>query len=120
MTQEEVNKIFERWQKFINEEYVPDGTPVEEPPKYTPTPKSAGPKPITIQQYRERQQKHREQRQKIKQQQKPTPTPKKKGGKKKKFLNECWNLQRIINISEGKQKTKLIQELIKLKNKGWK
>lgn len=44
---------------------------------------------------------------------------KKKGGKKVKFQKACKDLQRVIAISEGRQKQLLIQQLIELRKTAW-
>lgn len=119
-SKEEIDEIFKKYEKFIesSEEYFPTSTTenTEEAPPYIPTPKNAGPKPLTIEQYRARQ---------IKKSIKPEvetviTKPKKRGGKKRKFEAACRDLQRVINISKGNQKRALIKQLAELKKKGWK
>lgn len=118
-TKEEIDNIFKKWEQLLTEEYIPEKTTntSEEPPKYIPTPTNEGPKPITIEQYRARQQKYRS---KTQENRSKLTQPKKRGGKKRKFQAACRDLQRIIDISQGKQKKNLIEKLIALKKEGWK
>lgn len=101
---------------MVDEEYIVE-TPIKKYPEYIPTPKSAGPKPITLEQYRQRQQIHSLKLQEFRQ---PTVfKPKKRGGKKRQHQKKCADLQRIINISQGQQKRNLVKELEKLRQDGW-
>lgn len=117
--QEEIDAIFKKWENFLLEEYIP--VPVskpETPPPYVATPKTAGPKRITITEYKERTQKYKEEVRKFREQNKNFK-PKKKGGKKRRFLKACTELQNVINIAKGNQKKNLIAELKNLREKGW-
>lgn len=119
-TKEEIDALFKKYEELVNEsqEYVPVAleNTQQQPPVYIPTPKEAGPKRITIEQYKARQEKNRNPR--------VTETKytitKKRGGKKRKFEATCRDLQRVIDISQGTQKKSLIKQLIELKKVGWK
>lgn len=121
-TQEEINSIFKKWENFLlpQEEYIP--VPViskpETPPPYVATPKTAGPKRISIQQYKERTQKYKDQVREFREQNKNFK-PKKRGGNKRRFEKACTELQNVINIAKGNQKKNLIAELSNLREKGW-
>lgn len=53
-TLEEINALFKKWEEISeyrpNMKNIPENTPV-----YTPTPRDAGPKALTIEQYKKRQ-----------------------------------------------------------------
>lgn len=51
---EEIDKIFERWEAYLQQQYVPE-PPNPEAPIYNPLPLNAGPKAISIEEYRRRQ-----------------------------------------------------------------
>lgn len=48
--EEEVRDIFERWEKYLVEQYIPEPQPTTAP-AYKPTPLNAGPKAISIEEY---------------------------------------------------------------------
>ena len=113
------HEIFERLQNLAKEtqnltesiinqeEYVPE--PVDKPqqpvPAYIPTPKTYGPKPLTIEEYKARQ--------KPRIQIAPPVIKKKKGrgGKLVKIHKEKKELRRLIQISTGEQKYKFYLQL---------
>ena len=115
----EFHEIFERLQNLAKEtqkltesiihqeEYVPEPVDkLQQPvPAYVPTPKTYGPKPLTIEQYKARQ--------KPRVQIAPPVIKKKKGrgGKLVKLHKEKKELRRLIQISTGEQKHKFYLQL---------
>lgn len=114
-SQEEIDELFKKWEEYIPQ---PVGEVIDQHPIYIPTPKTDGPKPITIEEYRKRQQGQKKYIEEFRNPQ-TNYKPKKRGGKKRKFEKACSDLQRTINISKGTQKKRLIEQLIELKKKGW-
>lgn len=77
-----------------------------------PLPAKAGPKPLTIEEYRARQKK------KVPHTPSPVTIKKKtkRGGKKQQLRKERKELHRLVVFAEGKFKNKLLHQLKELKN----
>lgn len=103
-SEDEIHRIF---QKYEVEEYIPQAqNQTTEYPEYKPTPKSWGPKPITIEEYIRRNKG-------IKQ----APTIKKKphrGGKQRKLRAEKKEILRLMGLTSGEEKRKLYIKLKQL------
>lgn len=85
-TEEEIREIFKKWEQLLeegSEEYIPESNGDTFTPVYIPTPVNAGPKPITIEEYKRRQTKNRENLEKFREST-TLYTPKKRGGRKRK------------------------------------
>lgn len=105
-TREDIDKIFSKYEQSL-EEYEPEGKVIN-CPKYIPAPKNCGPKPITIEEYKERQQKQKEVKQ---------PMVKKKsrrGGKKLQIKKQRKELLRLIGLTYGQEKRHLYIKLQQL------
>lgn len=108
---EQLDKLFDE----LNKQYIPQGED-KTAPAYYPTPKSAGPKALSIKEYRKRQQ--RRQTKKI-QEQKPNNNRRKRGGKKVRLRQEVAELHRVIPITlDRKQKQLLIKRLHEIHEDG--
>ena len=85
LDKEEIDNIFKTWEEYIP---MPIYETIEEPPKYKPIPKKAGPKPITLEGYKKKHEKIKEGIKQFRENQE-FHTPKKRGGKKLKFQQAC-------------------------------
>lgn len=112
-TKSHIDETFNKWEQHLKlaEEYTPEPVTWQaEVPPYTPTPKTAGPKPITLEEYRRRQEAC-----------KRTPNTlgetreakrKSRSGFKVKVRQKLAELYRVINITTDiKLKKKLLQHV---------
>lgn len=116
-TKSHIDEIFNKWAQCLKlaEEYTPEPVieQVEVPP-YTPTPKTAGPKPLTLEEYRRRQEackrtlRETQERQTLHREAKH----KSRSGFKVKARQKLAELYRVINITTNiKLKKKLLQHV---------
>lgn len=103
---QELDELFRR----LDEEYVPEYIleDATEAPKYTPTPKSADPKRLTIEQYKQRQtrQPTQNQQEEIKQQKKP------RRGRKVRHRQAVAELHRLSQLTTNpKEKASFLAQI---------
>lgn len=121
MNIEDINKIFEKWEKLVENtkksaiqptiEYIPDPAPVDAP-IYNPTPKDAGPQPLTIEQYKARQRHLLDVNSKAED---VTPKQKRKrAGRRVRSRQKIAELHRIANLTTDKNKKELFRSQIRL------
>lgn len=113
ITRQEFDHIFEKYRAILEEQYTPQPVTAcqSEHPKYVPTPKTAGPKRINIEEYRKRQQ-HKLS---------PTPPPQKKkrkrGGKALQHRKAKAILYNQLTLATTKkEKTSLLKKIKALRH----
>lgn len=115
--EEEFNAIFTRWVKFFEDskslEYTPPGT-TSTAPIYTPTPTTAGPKAITIEEYRRRQKTKKPRTEEAPTGAKQiTKSKKKRAGKQYQARKTLAILYEKLNIATSVTERKVIKNQIK-------
>lgn len=104
VSKELIDNIFKKYENLVVDEYIPEAQTIEDYPEYTPTPKTAGPRPITIAEYRQRQNKPVVAS--------PRKQHKPRGGKKVKLRQKAAEVHRILAITTDNTLRKSLKSIL--------
>lgn len=124
-TKTDIDNIFNKWERYLEtrelevEEYFPEAPNTEQfIPTYIPTPINAGPKPISIEEYKKRQERQKQNLRKVREEA-ATDRPRKRtrGGRQVRARQHIADLHRIIAITTDKKQKNILINKIKEERK---